>query len=30
MIKLNSQLYAVDTHKDLRRVEKILKNLKKK
>lgn len=30
MIKLNSQSYAVDTHEDLRRVEKIFKNLKKK
>ena len=30
MIKLNSQSYAVDTHKDLKRVEKIFKNLEKK
>ena len=30
MIKLNSQSYAVDTPKDLNRVEKIFKELKKK
>jgi 3-deoxy-manno-octulosonate cytidylyltransferase (CMP-KDO synthetase) len=30
MIKLNAQSYAVDTHKDLKRVEKIFKNLEKK